>query len=378
MDNEIKKDTVKITNNDYKILREEKSSIEPVISIVDEINDFSDPKIYTNIIDDFDNEFWFRQKPYPWEDLMSLNTGKPEDKTQKELKTDEEKRIKVKQPKVIQRRKAKVKSAKQLVNIPAASSFANIPMGRQPGYLVTGVATSVIANSSVNPPLLTASQNTGTGKIIDPKGPSINEVPNGPPYPSLYRKPMIPPSRPYSTRQQVVKLANNYSQYPYLVAVRGYFKNEYGRPGLNDRGLYDDALFFVLPDKMYAFNFNTDSGGYGISRYKGLNDGHPTLKEGVWEYVRGIHNGSSGSHPALIQHGQFTVYRDGFTGAGKTRERREVTGRFGINLHRGGANSVSSAGCQTVPPAQWKEFHDGLIQTYVKKGQVLKYFLVKA
>lgn len=373
MDNEIKKDSIKLTNNDYDSLREEKSSIQPKVSIIDERNDLDDLTNYMNIIEDFDLEFTFRQKHYPWEDGMSLNTGKPEDKTKTKLDGKEEKKHQAKPQKTFKRRTAKLKSVKDLVSIPAASSFASIPMGRQPSMMVQNYVVSSLANSST----LTASPNTGTGKIIDPKGPTINEIPNGAPYPSLYKKPIMPPSRPSSTRQQVVKLSNNYSQYPYLVGVRGYYKNEYGRPGLNDRGLYDDALFFVLPDKMYSFNFNTDSGGYGISRYKGLNDGHPTLKEGVWEYRIGTHNGTS-RHEALIQHGNFTVYRDGFTNGGKTVERREVTGRFGINLHRGGANSVSSAGCQTVPPSQWKEFFYDLVKVYLPKGQSIKYFLVKA
>lgn len=373
MDNEIKKDSIKLTDNDYNSLREEKSNIQPKVSIIDERNDFDDLTNYMTIIEDFDLEFMFRQKYYPWEDSMSLNTGKPEDKTKTKLDGKEEKKHQAKPQRTFKRRTAKVKSAKDLVSIPAASSFASIPMGRPPSMMIQNYVVNTLANTST----LTASPNTGTGKIIDPKGPSIDEIPNGKPYPSLYRKPMIPPTRPTSTREQVVKLSNNYSQYPYLVAVRGYYKNEFGRPGLNDRGMYDDALFFVLPDKMYSFNFNTDSGGYGMSTFKGLNDGHPTLKPGVWEYRIGMHNSDKNPHEALIQHGNFTVYRDGFTGAGKTRERREVTGRFGINLHRGGVGSVSSAGCQTVPPSQWKEFFYGLVKVHLPKGQSIKYFLVK-
>lgn len=221
--------------------------------------------------------------------------------------------------------------------------------------------------------IVKSSPNTGTGRIVSPTGPSAADIPEvGEKYPPLYKNPIVPNGRPSSTRQQIVKLTNNYSGYPYIVGLRGYFK-ELGRPNKNDRGLYDDAIFFVTANEMFAFNANTDPGWYGYNSDPDTRAGVATLKEGTWEYVIGMHRGST-VHEALIQHGNFTVYRDGNKTSGK---KIEDTGRFGINLHRGGSKSTSSAGCQTIPPSQWNEFFYQTVKKYVKKGQIIKYFLIR-
>lgn len=125
-----------------------------------------------------------------------------------------------------------------------------------------------------------------------------------------------------------------------IVGIRGYFEDSMGAAGKNDRGIYDDALFVVLPDRVVAFNGNTDPAAF--------ERGIATLKPGVWRFRAGKHKLSSPTgYPAFRQYGNMTVLRDG---AG------EDTGYFGINLHRGGKAGTSSLGCQTVPPAQWDEF----------------------
>lgn len=553
MDNEIKKNSVTMNDNDYKSLNETNRYTIPKVLIVDGIDEVEDSTTIYNSMDDFDRIYETFRPAYPWEYYMSLNEGKPEDKSKNEINENEENSYKTSPLRFIQRRKAKLKSSKDMVGIPPAGDFSNIPIGvsransyiyssgtsfpgssgngngyagmasagfkpdlskkysqkqiryvqnnwtnavnacskygfdpivelaqgaKESGWGTSKMATEgnaffgIKASKSTNEywsgeriggaagsfrkysspqnsfydharlisqkssykdafigagrsykeyankiaysPYIVgsdnrpkyeqdvaniyetcytiavqlklfdpataqkqaadarakASLNTGAGRSVTATGPSAAEIPDGKPYPSVYRKPMIPPQRPTSTRQEIVKLTNNYSEYPYLVGLRGYYKNESGRPGLNDRGLYDDALFFVLPTEMYAFNFNTDPGWYGYNDDPDTRAGVATLKEGVWEYVRGWHK----THNALVQYGNFTVYRDGNPITGK---KKEVTGKFGINLHRGAVDRTSSAGCQTVPPSQWDGFYNQLLTKYLPKGKVIKYFLFK-
>jgi len=157
-----------------------------------------------------------------------------------------------------------------------------------------------------------------------------------------------------------------------ILGIRGYYKDSMGKPGQNDRAVYDDAAFVLLSDRVVAFNFNTDPSAW--------RDGIATLVTGVWSFVVGWHKlGKKSGHAALRQNGLFTVRRDG---------RGLQTGEFGINLHRGGENGTSSLGCQTVPPDQWEEFRNLVysalgvklniisIWTGAIKGATVQYVLV--
>lgn len=175
---------------------------------------------------------------------------------------------------------------------------------------------------------------------------------------------MTPPTKPKATREQVAKAAASaWSQaHPgqplpdlYVLAVRGYYANM-GTPGVNDLGVYDDALFIVSPHGFSGWNANTDPsrGGWndGAKKYMAR------LQPGVWKFRRLKHKMSSPLGYMAFGQGPepVTVERIRKTGEVANRE----TGCFGINLHRGGINGTSSEGCLTLPPVQWPQFYGQL------------------
>jgi len=119
-----------------------------------------------------------------------------------------------------------------------------------------------------------------------------------------------------------------------LVGIRGYFSKA------NERAIYDDCLVWVTPEGCKAFNANTDPGRFR----KDI----ATLRCGVWKYKKGMHPAEAPNYPAFRQAASVVVDRDD----GKKGD----IGWFGINIHKGGKNTVSSLGCQTIPPEQWDEF----------------------
>lgn len=127
-----------------------------------------------------------------------------------------------------------------------------------------------------------------------------------------------------------------------VVGIRGYYSDTMGKPGQNDRGIYDDAIFLVTPNAFAAFNANTDPS----AQYR---EGLACLKPGVYYAHRfDLHKGE---YLALCQRsGPVIVHRDG-TGsvkAGTVDERGTCQGsgfwkgEFGINIHKGGYGTTSS------------------------------------
>lgn len=150
-----------------------------------------------------------------------------------------------------------------------------------------------------------------------------------------------------------------------LVAIRGYRLDSLGKPGSNDRDIFDDALFIVTPDRILPFNGNTDPAGW--------QDGRATLVPGIHLMGPGPHNVSKGTsrmYPAFRQAEVFTVTRDG-------RGSQRFSGFFGINLHKAGGRFgsfgvTSSHGCQTVPvdpgPLGWSVFQPTLLALLRQHG----------
>lgn len=155
--------------------------------------------------------------------------------------------------------------------------------------------------------------------------------------------PIIPANTPQIKKEEVIALINK--AHPnfippdfFITGIRGYYKNTMGKPGENDRKIYDDAIFLIGKNDFFAFNANTDPGAF--------REGIANLKAGIWPVYRfDLHKGK---YLALCQRaGKVTVIRDG---------QGEDNGMFGINIHQGGINSTSSEGCQTIPKPQWQKF----------------------
>lgn len=153
-----------------------------------------------------------------------------------------------------------------------------------------------------------------------------------------------PASRPQWPRERVAAMLGDLAKSggAVLLGVRGYYLDSLGKPGVNDRGVYDDAIFLVSPNVFAAFNANTDPSAYRA--------GIATLKPGTWLYrvgVHGLNKPADQRYEALVQAAEVVVTRDG---------KGEDRGWFGINIHRGGVAGTSSLGCQTIVPEQWGGF----------------------
>lgn len=124
--------------------------------------------------------------------------------------------------------------------------------------------------------------------------------------------------------------------------------------GQDPRGKYDDAIFVVSPDVLMSFNANVDP---SVFRPK-----IATLKPGVHRYKKGNHGISrpGGGYPAFrpaTKNEELPVTRDGVA---------VPWPGVAINIHKGGVNSTSSEGCQTIPPSQWGIFYD-IVTAEMKK-----------
>lgn len=179
---------------------------------------------------------------------------------------------------------------------------------------------------------------------------------------------MTPPKLTRSEAETILRFrCTTRDQYAVvLLGVRGYYLSSMGKPGVNDRGIYDDAIFVVSPNAFAGFNANTDPSVYR----KGI----ATLVPGVHFYRKGKHGITKpgGGYPAFrpaTPDEELTVTRDGQTGLSKG---------VAINIHRGGRNSTSSLGCQTIHPDQWDAFQQLAYAEMDRAGQkVVPYVLIE-
>lgn len=160
---------------------------------------------------------------------------------------------------------------------------------------------------------------------------------------------------------------SGFAECVYIIAFRGYYLDTMGKPGANDRGIYDDCMCIVTPNSFRTVNANTDP-----SRFK---PDVATLIPGLHYFKKGKHGitthadgGYSAFRPATPDE-SLPVWRDGHG--------KEIFKGIAINLHKGGYTTTSSEGCQTVHPDAWNEFQTEVYSemTYFKQDK-LPYVLI--
>ncbi len=178
-------------------------------------------------------------------------------------------------------------------------------------------------------------------------------------------------NRPNLTKQEVADIISKsgfiINESVYVMAIRGYYKNSMGKPGENDRGIYDDAMVLIGPDYFQTFNANTDPSKHTPNVAK--------LVPGLHYFRKGKHGisrpggGYAAFRPDTVDE-SLPVTRDGKTGIHKG---------IAINLHSGGEVYTNSAGCQTIYKPQWLEFQTKAYDLLTKEGQRrLPYLLIEA
>ncbi len=171
------------------------------------------------------------------------------------------------------------------------------------------------------------------------------------------RSPILPKAKPRLTQADLAAKLKPYNidraKHPLIVVgIRGYYMDTMGKPGVNDRGIYDDAIFIDSPDGFASFNGNTDPSRIRAGSGFGSTKGMAKLNAGAWFAHKLDFHGSKvyGPYRAICQRlGKVTVTRDG-------NPPYQDTGNFGINIHKGSFNGTSSEGCQTIHPDQWDSF----------------------
>jgi hypothetical protein len=147
----------------------------------------------------------------------------------------------------------------------------------------------------------------------------------------------------------------------YLVGVRGYRRDTMGKSGVNDFGIWDDAMFYVAPGAFLVENANTDPSRVGWNAVAGKP--MAVLQPGCWPFRRGPHKGKTPAYRQMTlpearkydvpNGGRFAVTRT--YAVGDPRNYQEA-GYYAINIHPGGINGTSSEGCQTIPTDRSQKF----------------------
>ncbi|GAO43812.1 hypothetical protein [Flavihumibacter petaseus] len=176
----------------------------------------------------------------------------------------------------------------------------------------------------------------------------------------------VPSSRPQLTKEAALEKVAAFSvpEKVILLGIRGYYRDTMGEKGKNDRGIYDDAIFVIAPDYFASFNANTDP---TVKR-----NGVSVLKPGLHYYKKGRHR--------ISRPPSYPAFRPDTPGELLPVTRDDIGDSMGIaiNIHKGGYNSTSSEGCQTIYPSQWEAFQTKVYQLMDEAGQTrIPYILIE-
>jgi len=159
-----------------------------------------------------------------------------------------------------------------------------------------------------------------------------------------------------------------------ILGVRGYYRDSMGRVGVNETGIYDDAMFLCAPGIFLAVNANTDPSRIGWN--PGVGKPYAMLQPGLWYFRRGQHKKIPA---ALRQCTDEEAEKIGIPNDGKFKVMRmwgendprnyEEEGYFAINIHPGGDVGTSSWGCQTIPPDEYPAFMAQVWESSRRAGQ---------
>lgn len=134
-----------------------------------------------------------------------------------------------------------------------------------------------------------------------------------------------------------------------------------GKSGGNTQYALSEYGKWVGQERMKTYAITTDPGTYYLE-HPMSNLGTAVLKpaQHIDGWALGYHQ-SKEDHPALVQVGNVTVYRDNDKDNVAESSKTEETGKFGINIHGANKNGVTtsigkwSAGCQVFNEWNKKE-----------------------
>lgn len=132
-----------------------------------------------------------------------------------------------------------------------------------------------------------------------------------------------------------------------------------GKVGPNTQYALDEYAKWAGKQRMKCYTITTDPGTFYLSQPLSRL-GTAVLKPGQYKdaWKLGYHKQSQ-DHPALVQIGKVTVYRDNDKDNVAEESKTEETGLFGINIHGANKNGITSsvskwsAGCQVF--CEWSK-----------------------